>query len=117
MIYVDPARIDYVVPFNVLATQAQHPYDIAAIVLEAFLRTLPECLREAALFSNVVTVALIGLYELHEIRVGQPEGDATDDVGGLEAAFPCSNDASTATLVAQCCACILIRHCGRPVDR
>ncbi len=33
LIYVDPARTDYVVPFNVLATRAEHPYDIAAAVL------------------------------------------------------------------------------------
>jgi hypothetical protein len=39
LIYVDPARTDYVIPFNVLATQAEHPYDIAAVVLEAFRRT------------------------------------------------------------------------------
>jgi hypothetical protein len=39
LIYVDPACTDYVIPFNVLATQAEHPYDIAAAVLEAFWRT------------------------------------------------------------------------------
>jgi hypothetical protein len=38
LIYVDPARIDYVVPFNVLATQAEHPYDIAdEVVLQAIM--------------------------------------------------------------------------------
>jgi hypothetical protein len=63
LIYVDPARTDYVIPFNVLATQAEHPYDIAAVVLEAFRRTWPECLREAPHFSNVVTAALIVLIE------------------------------------------------------
>jgi hypothetical protein len=63
LIYVDPARTDYVIPFNVLATQAEHPYDIAAAVLEAFRRTWPECLREAPHFSNVVTAALIVLIE------------------------------------------------------
>jgi len=63
LIYVDPARTDYVVPFNVLATQAEHPYDIAASVLEAFRRTWPECLSEAPHFSNVVTAALIVLIE------------------------------------------------------
>jgi hypothetical protein len=63
LIYVDPARTDYVVPFNVLATQAEHPYDIAAAVLEAFRRTWPECLKEAPHFSNVVTAALIVLIE------------------------------------------------------
>jgi len=63
LIYVDPARTDYVVPFNVLATEAEHPYDIAAAVLEAFRRTWPECLKEAPHFSNVVTAALIVLIE------------------------------------------------------
>jgi hypothetical protein len=63
IVYVDPARTDYVIPFNVLATQAEHPYDIAAAVLEAFRRTWPESLREAPHFSNVVTAALIVLIE------------------------------------------------------
>jgi hypothetical protein len=63
LIYVDPARTDYVIPFSVLATQAEHPYDIAAAVLEAFRRTWPECLREAPHFSNVVTAALVVLIE------------------------------------------------------
>ena len=63
LIYVDPARTDYVIPFNVLATQAEHPYDIAAAVLEAFRRTWRECLKEAPHFSNVVTAALIVLIE------------------------------------------------------
>jgi hypothetical protein len=61
LVYVDPARTDYVVPFNALATETEHPYDIAAAVLEAFRRTWPECLKEAPHFSNVVTAALIVL--------------------------------------------------------
>ncbi|MFC2043128.1 type IV secretory system conjugative DNA transfer family protein [Chloroflexota bacterium] len=63
LIYVDPSRDDYVVPFNVLATSTEHPYDVAASVLEAFRRTWPESLREAPHFSNVVTAALIVLIE------------------------------------------------------
>jgi len=55
--------LGHVIPFNVLATQAEHPYDIAAAVLEAFRRTWPECLKEAPHFSNVVTAALIVLIE------------------------------------------------------
>ncbi|MCZ7545117.1 MAG: hypothetical protein M5R40_17045 [Anaerolineae bacterium] len=47
IVYVDPARKDYVVPFNVLATGGD-PYDIAASVLEAFRRTWPEPARSAA---------------------------------------------------------------------
>jgi hypothetical protein len=63
LIDIDPARTEYIIPFNVLATQASHPYDIAATVLEAFRRTWPECLREAPHFSNVMTAALIVLIE------------------------------------------------------
>ena len=62
IIYVDPARQDYIVPFNVLSS-ADSPYDIAASVLEAFRRTWPESLREAPHFSNVVMAALIVLIE------------------------------------------------------
>jgi hypothetical protein len=62
IIYVDPARLDYVVPFNVLSSP-DSPYDIAASVLEAFRRTWPESLKEAPHFSNVVTAALIVLIE------------------------------------------------------
>jgi hypothetical protein len=47
LMYVDPACTDYVVPSSVLATQAEHPCDIATAVLEAFWRSWPECLREA----------------------------------------------------------------------
>jgi hypothetical protein len=108
LIYVDPARIDYVIPFNVLATQAEHPYDIAAVVLEAFRRTWPECLKEAPHFSNVVTTALIVLYELHEVRIGQPDGDAADDIGSLEAVPLSPDDTPTGLLVAQRCAWLLI---------
>jgi hypothetical protein len=101
----------------VLATQAEHPYDIAAAVLEACRRTWLECLKEAPHFSNVVTAALIVLYELNEIRIIQPDGDAADDVGGLKA-IPLSPDhAPTGLLIAQCCAWLLIRHCGRPLNR
>jgi hypothetical protein len=63
LIYVDPSRTDYIIPFNVLATEAEHPYDIAASVLEAFRRTWPNSLREAPHFSNLVTAALIVLIE------------------------------------------------------
>jgi hypothetical protein len=88
LIYVDPARTDYGFPFNVLATQAEHPYDIAAAVLEPFRRTWPECLKEAPHFSNVVTTALIVLYELHEVRIGQPEGDPAGRCRRLESHTP-----------------------------
>jgi hypothetical protein len=62
LIYVDPAREDYTVPFNVLAIPG-NPYDVATSVLEAFRRTWPESLQEAPHFSNVVMAALIVLIE------------------------------------------------------
>jgi hypothetical protein len=62
IIYVDPSRTDYVIPFNVLATD-ESPYNVAASILEAFRRTWPESLREAPHFSNVVTAALVVLIE------------------------------------------------------
>lgn len=62
LIYVDPAREDFVIPFNVLSSP-DTPYDTATSILEAFRRTWPESLKEAPHFSNVVTAALIVLIE------------------------------------------------------
>ena len=62
IIYVDPARSDYVIPFNVLATPGD-PYDVATGVLEAFRRTWPETLREAPNFQNIVMASLLVLIE------------------------------------------------------
>lgn len=62
LIYVDPAREDFVIPFNVLSS-SDTPYDTATSILEAFRRTWPESLKEAPHFSNVVTAALIVLIE------------------------------------------------------
>lgn len=59
IIYVDPTRTDYVIPFNVLATPDE-PYKVAALVLEAFRRTFPT-LKEAPHFENLMTHALLVL--------------------------------------------------------
>lgn len=59
IIYVDPTRSDYVIPFNVLATEDE-PYKVAASVLEAFRRTFPT-LKEAPHFENLMTHALLVL--------------------------------------------------------
>jgi hypothetical protein len=63
LIYVDPARTDCVIPFDLLVTRAELPYDIAVTVLEAFRRNWPECLKEAPHFSSVSTAVLIVLIE------------------------------------------------------
>lgn len=57
IVYVDPTRTDYVIPFNVLAVQDE-PYKVTASVLEAFRRTFPT-LREAPHFENLMTHALL----------------------------------------------------------
>lgn len=77
VIYFDPTRRDYILPFNVLAT-GDDSYATAQRVVEAFRRTWPESLREAPHFSNVATAALITLAEnrltlidMHRLLVDQ----------------------------------------------
>lgn len=62
IIYFDPTRRDYIIPFNVLAGDDE-PYAIAQRVVEAFRRTWPDSLQEAPHFSNVATAALMTLAE------------------------------------------------------
>jgi hypothetical protein len=62
LIYFEPTRQDYVIPFNVLAG-SEEPYQIAQRIVEAFRRTWPDALKEAPHFSNVATAALITLIE------------------------------------------------------
>ena len=49
IIYVDPARDNYVVPFNIVFF-SDNPYDIATSILDAFRRIWPDSLWEAAIF-------------------------------------------------------------------
>jgi hypothetical protein len=70
IIYVDPTRTDYVIPFNVLASEDE-PYKVAASVLEAFRRTFPT-LKEAPHFENLMTHALLVL-----IKAGKSLMDLT----------------------------------------
>jgi hypothetical protein len=60
LIYFDPGRRDYLLPFNVLDTPWE-PYVVAQHVLEAFRRTWPESLREAPRFSNIALAATLVL--------------------------------------------------------
>src|SRR5690349_549119 len=52
VIYFDPSRRDYFIPFNVLST-GEPPYTTAINIIEAFRRTWPESLREAPRFTNI----------------------------------------------------------------
>ena len=72
LIYIDPARMDYVVPFNVLSNPQERPYEIATMVLEAFRRTWPESLKEAPHFTNVIIAALLVLIENHLTLMHMP---------------------------------------------
>jgi DNA helicase HerA-like ATPase len=62
IVYFQPGRDDYLLPFNVLRTPGE-PYSVAQNVLEAFRRTWPESLREAPRFANIVLAALLLLIE------------------------------------------------------
>jgi len=63
IIYVDPSRTDYIVPFNVLEKGDGSSYDLATSIIEAFRRAWPDSLKEAPHFSNVMMAALITLIE------------------------------------------------------
>ena len=60
VIYFDPSRKDYLVPFNVLNTPYS-PYETAQNVVEAFQRTWPKALAEAPRFANIVTASVLTL--------------------------------------------------------
>jgi hypothetical protein len=62
IIYFDPSRRDYLLPFNVLAAPCE-PYTIAQNVLEAFRRAWPESLKEAPRFANIILAATLVLIE------------------------------------------------------
>ncbi len=62
IVYFEPTRTDYFIPFNVLKTEG-NSYSIAQRIVEAFRRTWPDSLQEAPHFSNVATAALITLVE------------------------------------------------------
>jgi hypothetical protein len=60
IIYFDPSRRDYLVPFNVLNTPYS-PYETAQNIVEAFQRTWPKALAEAPRFANIVTASVLTL--------------------------------------------------------
>ncbi len=77
IIYFDPSRTDFILPFNVLATLFG-VYETAQNVVEAFRRTWLQSLAEAPRFSNIALAALItliennlSLVEMHRLLPGQ----------------------------------------------
>lgn len=62
VIYFDPTRTDFIIPFNVLKSPVA-PYALAQQVIEAFRRTWPQSLEEAPQFANVALASLLVLIE------------------------------------------------------
>lgn len=60
IIYFDPSRDDYLIPFNVLKSGLS-PYETAQNVVEAFRRTWPKALDEAPRFANIATAGILTL--------------------------------------------------------
>src|SRR5215211_1661298 len=71
LIYFDPTRSDYLLPFNILKSPF-HPYIVAQQVIEAFRRTWPQALEEAPRFSNIALAALLVLIETGQTLVEMP---------------------------------------------
>jgi len=61
LLYVDPARTDYVLPCNILKSSTSTPYEIAENVVEAFRRVWPETLAEAPRFAQIMRNAVLVL--------------------------------------------------------
>lgn len=61
LLYLDPARTDYLVPCNILKNSSSTPYEVAENVVEAFRRVWPETLAEAPRFAQIMRNALLVL--------------------------------------------------------
>lgn len=61
IVYLDPARTDYIVPCNVLKSASSTPYEIAENVVESFRRVWPETLAEAPRFAQIMRNAVLVL--------------------------------------------------------
>lgn len=59
LIYLDPSRDDYLIPFNIFKSTTNTPYEIAENVVEAFRRVWPETLAEAPRFAQILRNAAL----------------------------------------------------------
>jgi hypothetical protein len=71
VIYFDPTRSDYVIPFNVLHSNLP-PYTVADMVIEAMRRAWPQALAEAPRFTNIALVCLLVLIQTQQSLVQMP---------------------------------------------
>jgi len=60
VVYFEPTRADYQIPFNVLASGFS-PYETAQNIVEAFQRTWPKTLEEAPRFANIALAGILTL--------------------------------------------------------
>lgn len=60
IVYFDPSRSDYALPFNVLNSRFT-PYETAINIVEAMRRTWPRTLEEAPRFANIALAGLLTL--------------------------------------------------------
>jgi Type IV secretion-system coupling protein DNA-binding domain len=72
LIYFEPSRSEFLLPFNVLATSFP-PYATAMNIVEAFRRTWPESLREAPRFTNILLASLLTLIANKRTLVDLPK--------------------------------------------
>ncbi|RIK32794.1 MAG: hypothetical protein DCC55_36200 [Chloroflexi bacterium] len=61
LIYLDPSRDDYLVPFNIFRSTSSTPYEIAENLVEAFRRVWPDTLSEAPRFAQILRNAALVL--------------------------------------------------------
>jgi DNA helicase HerA-like ATPase len=71
IVYFDPSREDYLIPFNVLATGFS-PYETATNVVEAMRRTWPKALEEAPRFANIALASILTLIHNGQTLVELP---------------------------------------------
>lgn len=61
LIYLDPSRKDYLIPFNIFKSSTSTPYEVAENIVEAFRRVWPETLAEAPRFAQILRNAAVVL--------------------------------------------------------
>jgi hypothetical protein len=71
LIYCEPGRSDYLIPWNVLRSD-EKPYTVASNVVEAFQRTWSSTLSAAPQFKNITLHSLILLIEHNRTLVDLP---------------------------------------------
>ncbi len=71
VIYIDPTRTDYTIPFNVLKSPFP-AYTIAQQIIEAFRRAWPRSLDEAPRFTNIALATLLVLIETGQSLIEMP---------------------------------------------